>query len=339
MKFAKEVKLNKKIMQRLEQVFAKVYTDFVFKDIFEVLAEKPLPLQNAIQDELDFNEYDRHVQALRDAFYKGAIYYKDGNIFPADGTKFGLKISKAIKTVLQGKYNKSKKSYKIDLRKINATLRADIAVIDDKVKGDAGKIQAILQEKQGEQVPSFDTEEVKKAFDSFAKDLESKTSESLRLGINEFSKENIEKLRAEYIETAKYYVENFNNNRLPKIREKLAQLTLEKNLSHRDLFKYVKEEFGLCDRRCKFIARQESKLVKAEYIQEKATSNGYTSYMWETAHDEKVRDNPNGDDHKSLDGKIFKFEEPPVVDHKTNRRANPAQDYNCRCVAKVIVKW
>lgn len=338
MKFAKEVKLNKKILQHLEQVFAKVYTDFIFKEVFEILEQKPQPLQNAIQDELDFDEYEKYVKVLRDAFYKGTIYFKDGNIYPAKG-KFGLKLAKAIKTALKGKYNNSKKTYKIDLRKINATLRADIAVIEDRVKEDAKKIQAVLQVKQAELIPSFDTEEVQKAFNSFAKDLEDKTNGSLNLGINQYSKENIERLRAEYIETSKYYVTKFNNARLPKIREKLAKITLEKNLSHKDLVKYVQEEFGLCERRCKFIARQESKLVKAEYLQDKATSNGYTSYMWETAHDEKVRDNPKGEDHKDLDGKIFRFDSPPVVDHKTGRRANPAQDYNCRCVAKVIVEW
>ena len=339
MKFAKEVKLNKKIQQNLEQAFAKVYTDFLFKEIFEILEQKPQPLQNAIQDELEVDEYEKYVKVLRDAFYKGDIYYKDGNIFPADGKKFGLKISKAIKILCKGKFNRAKKSYKIDLRKINATLRADIALIEDRVKNDMEKIQAVLEEKQGQPIPDFDTKEVKKAFEKYAKDLQDKTYDSLDIGLNQYSQENIDKLRAEYIETAKYYVTNFDNNRLPKIREKLAKMALEKNISHRDLAKYIKEEFGLCDRRCKFIARQESKLVKAEYIQQKATSNGYESYMWVTAHDEKVRDNPLGEDHKDLDGKIFKFNDPPVVDHKHDRKANPGQDYNCRCVAKVIVSW
>ena len=339
MKFAKEVKLNKRILQHLEETLAKVYTDFIYKEIFEILEQKQQPLQNAIQDELEFDEYDKYVKILRDAFYKGDIYYKDGNIFPAEGKKFGLKISKAIKIICKGKFNRAKKAYKIDLRKINATLRADIAVIEDRIKEDINKIQSVLQQKQSQELPDFDTEEVQKAFDKYAKDLEDKTYDSLKIGLNQYSKENMDLLRKDYIESTKYFVKKFNNKRLPKIREKLAALTLKKNLSHKSLVKYIKEEFNLSDKRCKFIARQESMLAKSHFIQEKAVSKGFTSYMWETAHDEKVRDNPLGGDHKDLDGKIFRFDDPPVVNHKTNKKANPGQDYNCRCVAKIVVSW
>ena len=175
--------------------------------------------------------------------------------------------------------------------------------------------------------------------DKYAKDLEDKTSDSLKIGLNQYSKENMDLLRKDYIESTKYFVKKFNNKRLPKIREKLSALTLEKNLSHESLVKYIKEEFNLSDKRCKFIARQESMLAKSHFIQEKAVSKGFTSYIWETAHDEKVRDNPLGGDHKDLDGKIFKFNDPPIVNHKTGKKANPGQDYNCRCVAKIVVSW
>ena len=70
---------------------------------------KPLPLQNAIQDELDPDVYDANIKIIRDALYRGDIFYKDGNIQCEEGHKFGLKLSKAIKTVLSGKYNKTKK--------------------------------------------------------------------------------------------------------------------------------------------------------------------------------------------------------------------------------------
>jgi uncharacterized protein with gpF-like domain len=34
-----------------------------------------------------------------------------------------------------------------------------------------------------------------------------------------------------------------------------------------------------------------------------------------------------------MNGKIFSFDNPPVVDKKTGRKANHSEDYNCRCVA------
>lgn len=336
MKFAKEVKPNKKLMAQLEQAVADTYLEYIFGDIFKILEEKPLPLQNSIVDD---EEYDANVKIIRDALYKGDIFFKDGNIFCEEGKKFGLKLSKAIKYILKGKYNKAKKSYKIDLRKINATIRADIAVIDDNIKESVEKIQSVLETKQTQKLPKFDRSKIKRAFDKFAEDIDKKANESFNIGVSQYTKENIESIREGYINDTERYVTNFNNKRLPKIREKLAQLVLEKNLSRKDMAKIIEQEFGLCERRCKFIARQESSLARAAYVQQKATSNGMDSYVWETAHDEKVRDNPNGEDHKYLDGRTFKFSDPPIIDHATGRRANPGQDYNCRCVAKIVVSW
>lgn len=340
MKFAKEIKPNKFKINKLAEECAKVYTDFIFKDLFEVLNKKPIPLQyknlhNAIQDELDVEVYDRYVQTIRDALYTGKIYYRDGNLLlSTEGAKFGLKLSKAIKVLLKGKYNPKKKSYKIDLRKINATVRADIANIYDNNINEAKQLQEILRTKQEEELPTFDTKDINKAFDEFYDDLEKKTNKSLNIAINQFSEENRERIRQEFIETARYYVVKFDNTRLPKIREGLTKLILEENVSIPELYKYIEKEFGLSERRCKFIARQETRLIKAEFVQKKAVENGMDEYIWETAHDERVRSW-----HRHLDGKKFRFSDPPIIDPRTQKRGNPAQFYNCRCVPKIIVDW
>lgn len=339
MKFAKEVKPSKRLINRLADEVAKVYTDFLFKDIFKVLDEKPVPLQNKnltneIEDGITQREYDKYIQTIRDALYEGKIYYKDGNLLTPENQKFGLKLAKAIKILLKGKYNTAKKSYKIDLRTINPTIRADITNIYDKAKDEAKKIQAILQTKETEEVPSFNTEMINKAFDDFYDDLEAKTNESLKLGINQYNKENKERIREEFIETSKYYVVKFDNSLLPDIRERLTKLILEENMSIPEFYKYIKREFDLSKRRCQFIARQETRLIKAELVQKKATENGLDEYIWETAHDERVRSW-----HRHLDGKKFRFSDPPVIDPRTQKRGNPAQFYNCRCVPKIIVSW
>ncbi|GAG93926.1 unnamed protein product, partial [marine sediment metagenome] len=70
----------------------------------------------------------------------------------------------------------------------------------------------------------------------------------------------------------------------------------------------------------------------SEYKQQRYLDIGITKYEWSTSNDERVRD-----DHKQLDGKIFSFKTPPVVDRRTGRRANPAEDFGCRCVAIPIL--
>lgn len=64
-----------------------------------------------------------------------------------------------------------------------------------------------------------------------------------------------------------------------------------------------------------------------------AEAFGIEEYKWVTVHDSRVRH-----DHKALDGRIFRFDSPPIVDNATGRRGNPGDDYNCRCHARPIIQ-
>jgi len=48
---------------------------------------------------------------------------------------------------------------------------------------------------------------------------------------------------------------------------------------------------------------------------------GVDSYVWNTAHDERVRDS-----HREKDGKTFKWSEPPAD------TGHPGEDFQCRCI-------
>jgi SPP1 gp7 family putative phage head morphogenesis protein len=52
-----------------------------------------------------------------------------------------------------------------------------------------------------------------------------------------------------------------------------------------------------------------------------------TQYRWSTGRDERVRES-----HRDLEESVHSWDDPPVVDDKTGRRAHPGQDYQCRCV-------
>jgi uncharacterized protein with gpF-like domain len=40
----------------------------------------------------------------------------------------------------------------------------------------------------------------------------------------------------------------------------------------------------------------------------------------------------------SESGTVFKYSEPPIVDVRTGRRANPGEDFQCRCTANPIIR-
>lgn len=59
---------------------------------------------------------------------------------------------------------------------------------------------------------------------------------------------------------------------------------------------------------------------------------GVSKYEWSTSRDVRVRP-----DHRALNGQIFDWEHPPIVNKQTGKRANPGEDYNCRCLAVPVL--
>ena len=68
-----------------------------------------------------------------------------------------------------------------------------------------------------------------------------------------------------------------------------------------------------------------------EKSQELMRDAGVEEYIWSTSGDSRVRES-----HKKLNGKRFRWDDPPVVDEKTGRRCHPGEDYECRCVALAV---
>ncbi len=92
----------------------------------------------------------------------------------------------------------------------------------------------------------------------------------------------------------------------------------------------------------KLIARDQGNKLYASITEARAKVNNWQFYEWSTSKDVRVRDfsNSNGySDHARLDGKIFRFDDPPRTVFKGKRsgeRNNPGQDIRCRCVAIIL---
>lgn len=118
------------------------------------------------------------------------------------------------------------------------------------------------------------------------------------------------------------------------------------DLHVRDLVNLIQERIDVSEQRAELWARDQTLKANAEVTKERHLELGITEYIWTTSGDERVRGDPDGawpvpksggGDHYSLEGKIFKYSEPPIVDTRTGRRANPGEDYQCRCTAYPIV--
>jgi len=85
--------------------------------------------------------------------------------------------------------------------------------------------------------------------------------------------------------------------------------------------------------RAMLIARTEVSRTATTLTQARAQSIGADSYIWRTSGDSDVRS-----DHKKLNGKIFRWDDPPVADEHSGTRANPGCIWNCRCYAEPIIQ-
>ena len=101
---------------------------------------------------------------------------------------------------------------------------------------------------------------------------------------------------------------------------------IDKGEDMQSIFATVKDIGEVSDRRAKFIARDQMNKLNADLAQARQRALGIESYIWRTAKDARV-----GDDHKPLEGKVFRWDKPPSTGH-------PGQRPNCRCVAEPNIR-
>ena len=85
---------------------------------------------------------------------------------------------------------------------------------------------------------------------------------------------------------------------------------------------------SVVERRVDIRVESEAKICQVDAMGWFLPEGGFGYYVWTTRKDSKVRP-----DHARLEGRICSWNDPPVVDLRSGRRAHPSGDYNCRCTA------
>lgn len=94
------------------------------------------------------------------------------------------------------------------------------------------------------------------------------------------------------------------------------------------IMKDIHRSYDMDKRHARFIARDQMAKLNSELTRMQQEDAGVSQYTWSDSGDGRVRAR-----HKELDGKVFRWDDPPIVDKKTGRRCHPGQDYRCRCCA------
>lgn len=99
-----------------------------------------------------------------------------------------------------------------------------------------------------------------------------------------------------------------------------------------ELAKQIRAETSATRSRAALIARDQVLKLNGDVTEARHVAAGVVEYVWRTSRDERVRET-----HRDLDGTRQRYDTPPIVDARTNRRENPGRDYSCRCTAEPVI--
>lgn len=91
--------------------------------------------------------------------------------------------------------------------------------------------------------------------------------------------------------------------------------------------KHLVEKFNVPSDIAPTVSHHSVSLLMSKYNEYKLAEIGVYKYRWAHGHSGR-----NGCQHAFLNGKVFEFSNPPIID-KSGTRANPGESYPCGCMA------
>ena len=102
-----------------------------------------------------------------------------------------------------------------------------------------------------------------------------------------------------------------------------------------DLAPALEQYEGQTRRRAENIALDQTRKVYNSINKGRMTAIGIEKFMW---HHSGGGAHPR-EDHVEMDGQIYAFSEPPVIDQRTGERGIPGQAPNCRCIMTPVFEF
>lgn len=299
----------------MEHQLKSIFFEIIFHPVFRIMEGA-----NGMVTSFKVLENDAY-DALRAALRSGRIQYSDG----AFSGEFSSAVSKTLRK-MGAKFDQRKKVYKLSPGEVPQWVKALSASYQAIAKDAHAAIRAQLDATQDQLAALVDShtvdpdKTVARVIGSFAK-----AGKALEV-MPELTPLAQAQLVQAYRNNMKLWIKQFSVETIVELREAVEE-NAQEGFRFDRLIARIQNRYGVAANKAKFLARQETGLFMAKYRRERFADTGIQRYRWSTSRDERVRH-----DHKDLDGKVFLYSQPPIVDRHTGRRGNPGEDYNCRCV-------
>lgn len=113
---------------------------------------------------------------------------------------------------------------------------------------------------------------------------------------------------------------------------KLTIEGIEDSTRASEISKAIRASGDVAKSRADLIARTEVARTASTLTEARALSVGSPGYFWRTAGDGDVRE-----DHRELEGQFIPWDQPPIADKRTGRRAHAGCIYGCRCYPEPVI--
>lgn len=290
----------------------------IYKPMFEIIGIKPKKELKARND----------IDVIIDALERGDIYYFE------DGFKAKNKFTNAQSQELikwGAKWDKWEKVWKIPLENIPDGVQVALAQSKIETENKMKLLQDYLNEIQ-KNLPYiaesmvFD-EEVITILDDNGKEIK-KTVKHINVIEPELTAEDKAQIAEAYTRNiTDFVIKDFDLNRIPKMREKIAQFVLEGYRLDK-VEEFLQKEYGIMKRKAEFLARNETAILLAEVKKASYQTMGFDKFIWKCIGDSRTRDL-----HRHLNNTTWSYDNPPIIDERTGQTGLPGETYNCRCTA------
>ncbi|MEE0061142.1 MAG: minor capsid protein, partial [Acutalibacteraceae bacterium] len=292
-----EIEMPKGLEAEIEKKITDFFDDYLFNFIKEVLND------NVIENS----------KGIVSALLMGRLKYDNKGLFYTKG-KMSSSLAKQLEAI-GGKWSKSAKGYRIKDTKIPTDVLQAIARVNIHNRNKFDRIKTYLDGLQDTKDfvlnnLSFDIE-----INRIGKKLDAQLKNTLKpIGVvpaemTEFQRKEIAK---NYTNNLNYYVQKWTGSEIIRMREKLQPIILG-GYRAEEMEKMLQEEEGVSKKKAKFLARQETKLLTAEYRKNRLKEYGVNRYRWRTILDGRERKL-----HRELNGQIFSWDSPPIIDEHKN---------------------
>lgn len=292
-----------------------------FREIYRpLLKEARLPqtiLKNSMEDLVSA------IKADRISYYRGQFT-----------GKFSASVSRELKKI-GAKWDRTQGSWKIPRQQLPPDVLSAIGTAESALGSMIQRIDDALSKVLPEEVA-----DKFKAEDLFDRTLWKTEKNIMKAAKNisvlpQLSDSARARIAENYTDSLKLPIKNWTEEQIAKLRKHVTQYAVSGG-RREGLEKILQESFGQAANKARFLARQETNLMMANFKEARYREMGSQSYIWTCVKGSPAH--PVRPYHLRLDGKEIFWSNPPIVDEKGNRK-HAGHDWNCRCTSRVIIKF